>query len=112
MPKRVHDYLAATEAALAALGTQIAVARRELGWTAVELGDRLGVTSKLVARIERGEPGTAIGTVFEAAVICGVPLFGVEAAELPDMAERQRARLALMPQRIRRPAVTEESDDF
>jgi transcriptional regulator with XRE-family HTH domain len=108
----VHQNLPSTRAALAALGAQIAVARRELGWTAADLAERLGVTAKVVTRIERGEPGTAIGTVFEAAVICGVPLFGVEAAGLADVAERERARLALLPQRVRRPGVTEVSDDF
>lgn len=30
----------------------------------------------VVANIEKGAPGTAIGTVLEAAIVCGVPLFG------------------------------------
>lgn len=111
MPRRSHAYLPATLAAARALGAQVATARRELGWTAAELAGRLGVTPALVARIENGAPGTAIGTVLEAAVVCGVPLFGVDAADLRDVAERNRATLALLPQRVRRPTV-EISDDF
>jgi transcriptional regulator with XRE-family HTH domain len=97
--------------ALAALGAQIAVARRELGWTAAQLAERLGTTRALVARIERGAPGTAIGTVFDAAVICGVPLFGAEEGELSRIAEVGRARLALLPARVRARA-TVIDDEF
>lgn len=99
--RRSRRYLPATESALAVLGGQVAVARREIGWTAGELAERLGVTPALVARIERGAPTTSIGTVFEAAVLCGVPLFGVDATELGDLAQRQRDRVALLPARVR-----------
>ncbi len=109
--KQTRAYLPATLDAVATLGVQIAVARRELGWTAAELAGRLGVQPQLVGRIERGAPSTAIGTVLEAAVLCGVPLFGADAGELRDAAERERTRLALMPQRVR-PSAVEISNDF
>ncbi|WP_448631044.1 helix-turn-helix transcriptional regulator [Cellulomonas soli] len=109
--KRTHSYLPTTLAATGTLGAQIATARRELGWTAAQLAGRIGVTPAVVARIEKGAPGTAIGTVLEAAVVCGVPLFGVDTAELPSVADRTRATLALLPQRVRRP-IAEISDDF
>lgn len=99
--KREHTYVPATLEAVEALGAQIAAARRELGWTAADLAGRLGVTPQLVGRIERGSPGTAIGTVLEAAVVCGVPLFGVDAAHLGRAADQARARLALLPERVR-----------
>lgn len=111
MTRRTHVYLPATLDAARVLGTQIAIARRELGWTAAELAGRIGATPALVARIEKGSPSTALGTVLEAAVVCGVPLFGVDAADLPGTADRSRATLALLPQRVRPPAV-EISDDF
>ncbi|GAA3810596.1 helix-turn-helix transcriptional regulator [Cellulomonas soli] len=111
MPRRTHTYLPATLDAARALGTQIAIARRELGWTAAELAGRIGVTPTLVARLEKGAPGTALGTALEAAVVCGVPLFGVDTAELPGVADRTRATLALLPQRVRQPKA-EISDDF
>lgn len=112
--RRTHAYLPATEHALSVLGTHIAIARRELGWTAADLAARLGVTPQLVSRIEKGAPGTAIGTVFEAAVLCGIPLFGADPADpraLPELADRERMRLALLPARMRRKRVV-TGDDF
>jgi len=112
--RRQRSYLPATSLALQALGSQIAAARRELGWTAAELAGRLGVTPQLVTRIEKGAPGTAIGTVLEAAVVCGVPLFGVDPADraaLGAVAERERNRVALLPARTRRKPVVVD-DDF
>jgi transcriptional regulator with XRE-family HTH domain len=111
MAKQQHAYLPATLDAVQALGAQVAAARRELGWTAAELAGRLGVTPALVSRIEKGAPGTAIGTVLEAAVVCGVPLFGVDATDLRDVADRARSRVALLPQRVH-PRRTEIDDAF
>lgn len=111
--KRTHSYLPATTYALQALGAQIAAARRELRWTAADLADRLGVGPVLVARIEKGAPGTAVGTVLEAAVLCGVPLFGADPQDvtgLAAVAERERDRLALLPARMRRKPVQVSSD--
>lgn len=111
--KKTRSYLPATQHALHLLGSQIAIARRELGWTAAELAERLGVNAQLVGRVERGAPGTAVGTVFEAAVLTGVPLYGVDPADLEDLADRQRGRLALLPARTRtRSKRIEVSDDF
>lgn len=100
-----------TQSALAALGAQIGIARRELGWTAAQLGERLGTSRALVARIERGAPGTAIGTVLDAAVLCGVPLFGVDAGGMARVAVVEQARLALLPARVH-PRATTVDDDF
>jgi transcriptional regulator with XRE-family HTH domain len=109
--KKTRSYLPAAWHALNVLGSQIAVARRELNWNAAELAERLGVNAQLVGRIEKGAPGTAIGTVFEAAVLTGVLLYGVDPADLEDLADRQRGRLALLPSRTRSKPV-EVSDDF
>lgn len=111
MPKRSHAYLPASREALDALGAQIAAARRDLGWSATDLAGRLGVTRSVVSRIEVGAPATAIGTVLEAAVVCGVPLFGVDARDLSAVADRERARVALLPRRVR-PRTPWISDDF
>lgn len=100
--------------ALQALGTQIAVARRELGWTAADLAKRLGVTAQVVSRIEHGAPSTSAGTVIEAAVLCGIPLFETHPDDVRTMAivtENERLRLALLPSRSRRRPV-EVSSDF
>ena len=109
--KRTHAYLPSTLDAVATLGAQIGIARRELGWTAAELAGRLGVHPQLIGTIERGAASTAIGTMLEAAVLVGVPLFGADGGELRDVAERERTRLALLPQRVR-PSTVEISNDF
>ena len=112
--KRTHVYLPETLAAVSILGTQIAARRRDLGWTAAQLAGRLGITAQLVSRIEKGSPSTAVGTVLEAAVVCGVPLFAPDAhtsADLDVLAERQRRDLTLLPARVRRTAI-EVPNDF
>lgn len=109
--KRTKSYLPATTAAVSSLGAQVAAARRELGWTAADLAERVGVGVQVISHIERGRPTVAIGTVFEAAVLCGVQLFGAEPGELGRVAELERAHLALLPTRVRAPHV-EINDDF
>lgn len=109
--KRSRSYLPATQHAVAALGAQIAAARRGLGWTSAELAERLGVSAPVVSRIENGSPTTGVGTVFEAAVLCGVPLFGVEGAAISKVADLERARLAALPTRVRKKP-PEIDDDF
>lgn len=112
--KKKLALLPSTTYALGTFGAQIALARRELGWTAADLAERLGVTPNLVSRIERGSPGSSIGTVFEAAVLCGLPLFETNPKDVRAMAalaETQRLRLALLPSRVRHRSV-KVSNDF
>ncbi|MDQ1294233.1 MAG: hypothetical protein QG608_2116 [Actinomycetota bacterium] len=109
--KRVRSYLPTTTHALCVLGSQIASSRRELGWTAADLAERLGVNVQLIGKIERGSPSTTIGIVFEAAILCGVPLFGTDPSDLTDLAARERTRLALLPARVHRKKV-QVSDNF
>jgi hypothetical protein len=52
-----------------------------------------------------------VGTVLEAAIVCGVPLFRGDVDELGDVAARDRARLALLPQRVPQRRI-EIDDDF
>lgn len=111
MAKKTRAPLPATKDALTVLGAQIAAARRELGWTAAELAERVGVSAPVISRIENGHPTTQIGTVFDAAVLCGVPLFAPDAATLSRLAANARNQLALLPRRVR-PARVELNDDF
>ncbi len=99
--------------AVVVLGQQIRVGRHSRGWTASQLAARLGVSQATVLSIESGAPGTAIGTVFNAAALVGVPLFGVEdKAELARMRHRGEERLALMPKRVHYPETKDNDDDF
>ncbi len=109
--KRTRTYLPITMDALALLGAQIAAARRELGWTATELAERVGVSAPVISRVENGRPTTQIGTVFEAAAICGVPLFTSDRSELHHLARAEQQRVALLPTRVRTTPVSID-DDF
>ena len=79
------------------------VGRLDRKMSAQEMADRAGISRPLLRRIENADPGCAIGSVFEVAVIAGVPLWGGE----PDRLESQRSalseKLSLLPQRARKP---------
>lgn len=103
--KKTVTHLPSTNYALSALSAQISIARRELGWTAADLAERLGVSSGVVTRIEAGAASTGVGTVLEAAVLCGIPLFETDPEDVRAMAavaQTERLRLALLPSRTRR----------
>ena len=90
------------------LGRRIALARRERRWTIAELAERVGCSETTMRKVERGEPSVALGTVFEAAALVGVPLFSDDTAALARDAELVEARLAVLPSRVRRRRVDDE----
>ena len=92
------------------LGATIRAARLQRRWTAADLAERVGVSRPTIAKIERGDPSVAIGTVFEAATIIGVPLFDDQVTR-QRYATSKRTELALLPARARRPSGTVD-DDF
>ena len=93
------------------LGAQIAIARRERGMTEADLAERLDVSRPTVRRIERGSPGVAIGTVFDASALLGVPLFAIDADRVALERERATNALRLLPTKVRRSGA-ELDDDF
>ena len=109
--KQVRAFLPSTEQAAAALGAQIAAARKELGWTQSQLAERLGTTRHLVSKVESGSTSPSLGLVLEAAILCGISLFGCERDELRSFALSQQDRAALLPARVRRRPV-EIPNDF
>ncbi len=108
MVKRVCS--PATTDALALLGVSIRAARLRRRWTVEELAERVGVSKPTITKVERGDPGVAIGTVLEAATLVGVPLFEASAPSRARYAAQKRAELALLPAAAR-PA-PEVDDDF
>ncbi|MGA2051462.1 MAG: helix-turn-helix transcriptional regulator [Terracidiphilus sp.] len=88
--------------ALELLGQMIRVGRIDHKMTAQEMANRAGISRPLLRRIEGADPSCAVGSVFEVAVIAGVPLFGGE----PDRLQTQRSalmeKLSLLPQRTRK----------
>ena len=97
----IHQWSKITSEASQLLGLEVARARKERRWTAVELSERAGITAVTLRKVERGDPTVALGTVFEVATLVGVQLFGVERDALPDLIVRVQNRLALLPTRVR-----------
>lgn len=92
------------------LGSRVRLARKERGWTIEQLAERVGVAHVTISKVERGDLTVAVGTMFEAAAITGVPLFDSDPGRRSLEAERLADRLALLP-RLVRPPVTAD-DDF
>lgn len=93
------------------LGLLIRQHRLERKMTAAELAQRAGVSRGLVQRAERGDPGCAIGAVFELAAIVGVPLFEADLPQLNAMRAATEKTLKLLPAAARRPT-NRVDDDF
>jgi transcriptional regulator with XRE-family HTH domain len=108
---RTHTYSSHAIDAARLLGVEIGRARRERRWTINELAERAGVSRITVRAVEAGTPTVAIGIGFELATIVGIDLFGASPAELPELLARGRDRLALLPARVRQPAIPVD-DDF
>lgn len=92
----------ATEA-LKLLGHSIRASRIERRMTTGELAERIGISRPSLHRIERGDPRSAIGSVFEAAAIVGVPLFETEPSRLASDLARLEEKLVLLPKTVRKP---------
>jgi transcriptional regulator with XRE-family HTH domain len=112
MPRRRIAVSRASADALGVLGNQIKLARHARNWTITDLAARLGVNPRTVTNIELGSPSVSIGTVFNAAFTVGVNLFGLEGPELARARREGEDSLALLPSKIRKPAVKEDPDDF
>jgi transcriptional regulator with XRE-family HTH domain len=93
------------------LGAQIQAARRERRWSQKELAGRAGITTPTLSKIEKGDLGVAIGSVFEVAALVDVPLFHEDRTRLTLELDRATTRNALLPQRVRAPK-REVHDDF
>lgn len=82
------------------LGTQITSARRRRRWTVARLAEQAHISEPTLRKVERGDQSVALGTALDVAALVGVPLFGVDAARLGDLAGRLEDRIALLPQRV------------
>lgn len=89
--------------ALEVLAQMIRAGRMDRKMTAQEMADRAGISRPLLRRIEAADPSCAIGSVFEVAVIAGVPLFGGETDRLEMQRSALTEKLSLLPQRVRKP---------
>lgn len=98
--------------ALGVLAAMIRAARIRRGLTAAELAKRTGVSRGVIQRLEAAEPGTAIGTAFEAAVVLGIPLFDTAPDRLGVLRDQHREVAALLPQRAFHASQSKPDNDF
>ena len=93
------------------LGAQIRLARTQRRLTQAELAERVGVSALTIGKIERGDPGVSIGSVFEAAAVAGVVLFDRDPGGRAAATRHVRDQLALLPERVDAPRRSVR-DDF
>ncbi len=93
--------------AVTVLGEYVRAARLRRRWTVATLAERAGVSTQTISKIERGDPSVSIGTVFEAASLLDVELFGGQEGLAKRMVRRE---LALLPERGRSVNRTADND--
>lgn len=108
-PRKERVYSRYTVDATQLLGNLIRLARKERRMTEMDLAQRAGIARSTLQRIERGDPGCEMGTVFEVATIVGVKLFDADSRLVSMQIERVQDKIALLPKSIRK--VTKVLDD-
>lgn len=113
MGKRAVSMRPQTREALVVLGQLTRIARIEREWTAKELAARVGVSEQTILAIEKGAPGTAIGTVLNVADLLGMRFFPeTSPVELARTRAAGADKLALLPSRVVKGKAEEVFDDF
>jgi DNA-binding XRE family transcriptional regulator len=79
----------------------IKVARTERGLSQSNLAQRLNISRYSIMALEKGSPTVAVGIVFEAAVIVGIPLFAEDTRTVQQLKQSMTHFNALLPQRVR-----------
>ena len=112
MSKNTHLHISShTRRSLKILAAMIAAARKERRMSQEELARRLGVSRMTVRAIENGSPTVALGTVFEAAVIVGIPLLAEDKRALDHLATSVAAIAQVLP-KVGRGKNRKVDDDF
>jgi transcriptional regulator with XRE-family HTH domain len=98
------------EQAIKKLGENLRVARKRRGITMEEMASRMFVSRQTLARLEKGEPGVALGVLSAALWVLGLhdqirELAAPETDEVGAFRERQK-----LPRRVRASGRTDELD--
>lgn len=96
-----RPYSRYTKDALTLMAQLIRTARIERKLTIAEVAERAAVSRGLIQRIEQGDPGCAIGAVFEVAALLGIRLFNADQPTLSATTAIQQHTLALLPKAAR-----------
>jgi transcriptional regulator with XRE-family HTH domain len=110
MPK-ARPYSKYTAAAARLLGQLIKLGRKQRRWSEHELAERAGIARATLQKIERGDPTSTIGLVFEVATLVGVRLFDADMDDLTRHRRETDARLSLLPRHTHAPG-RRVDDDF
>ncbi|MCW7498437.1 helix-turn-helix transcriptional regulator [Leptospira levettii] len=109
--KITRTYSKMAKEASVLFGKEIQVARKERAWSEQVLADRIGISRTTLQKIEAGDMTVAIGLVFEAAVILGIPIFLEENPSFSKSIRNTTDKLTLLPKRIRN-KTKKVKDDF
>lgn len=96
-----RPYSRYTKEAIVLMGQLIRAARLERKLTVAELAERAAVSRGLVQRIEQGDPGCAVGAVFEVASLLGIKLFDSDQPRLSANNAVLQQTLTLLPKAAR-----------
>ena len=83
--------------ALKLLGEMIRAGRKVRKMSQKDLAERLSVSRHTVMSIEGGSPNVAVGTVFEASAIVGIPLLADNKKELNRLAVSIAGLASVLP---------------
>jgi len=100
-----------TEKTLCVFGEMIQIARRERRISQQSLAERVGVSRQTISAIEKGDSKVSIGTVFEAAMVVGVPLLAENRQSLQQLSTVVSGLASLLPERTRTKKIKID-DDF
>jgi len=104
-------YSSYTKDAARLFSATIRAERKARRMTEQELADRTGVSRSFIKRLEKGDMSCAIGSVFEAAHVLGIPLFDMGPGRLASELRRTEEKLTLLPKTIRKKTKVID-DDF
>ncbi len=93
-------YTKYAQEAVLLLGKQIKLCRKQKTWSEQNLADRMGISRTTLKKIERGEMGSSIGLVFEAAALVGVNLFEQDRVPMTISIDQTDNKIALLPKRV------------
>ncbi len=96
-----RPYSRYTKDAITLMGQLVRAARIERKLTIAELAERGAVSRGLIQRIEQGDPGCAIGAVFEVAALLGIRLFNADQPTLSVNNAIVQQTLTLLPKAAR-----------
>ncbi|VAX00237.1 hypothetical protein MNBD_GAMMA22-72 [hydrothermal vent metagenome] len=100
-----------TQLVLKTLGAMLKTARLEQAYSQSDLANRLGISRYTVMAIEKGDASVAIGTVFEACAIIGIPLLAENTNSLLNLSNTVANFASILPERTRA-TITELDDNF